>query len=107
MKIICLDDKNRPKEIPENFWVKEGEWYTPLVICKMALQDMILGVIIQEIDLSLLEDSPYLYFRLNRFGIPEEDIAELLEIMENSKDFAELDSLKIQEIFQNQEMEVI
>ena len=29
MKILCIDDKNRPDEIPIEKWVVEGREYTP------------------------------------------------------------------------------
>lgn len=28
MKVICVDDSNRPNDIPENEWIVKGEHYT-------------------------------------------------------------------------------
>ena len=75
MTIICLDDKNRPNEIPISKWIKEGQEYTPDKLMKCNVQGGILGISLKEIDLS--DCAPYLYFRITRFGFPVSD--EVLE----------------------------
>jgi hypothetical protein len=41
MRVICIDDSNKPARVPESAWIKEGECYTvidsyPTDICGMA-----------------------------------------------------------------------
>jgi hypothetical protein len=65
MKVICVDDKNRPNEIPANFWIKEGEVYTVILSCKLNAQGGKIGFKISEINLDRF--SPYEYFDSSRF----------------------------------------
>lgn len=53
MKIICIDDKAKPEQIPTKYWVKEGELYTIKFICVRtgATGDRVLSFILEEIDL--------------------------------------------------------
>jgi hypothetical protein len=67
-KTICIDDANRPPEIPVEKWVKSGEIYHIIHVSKHRLQNYIQGVTLSEIN---LDESckPYEAFRLSRFGI--------------------------------------
>lgn len=71
-KAVCLDDQNRPKEIPLEKWVKAGELYTIIHVSKFKLQNWTQGVTLSEIN---LDESckPYEAFRLSRFGFFAED----------------------------------
>jgi len=64
-KATCVDDKNRPNEIPINKWVKEGEKYT--VIGAEICPGGILAFTLEEIDLS--DCFPYRHFAARRFAI--------------------------------------
>jgi len=33
MKVVCINDSNRPNEISINNWVKKGDKYTPIKLC--------------------------------------------------------------------------
>lgn len=80
MKVICIDDSNRPNEVPANRWVKEGENYTITETCKMNTQGGIMGVKLEEIDNDDL--GIYKYFRASRFA-PTSNKTELeLELEE-------------------------
>ena len=76
MKIICINDQNRPNEVPLNRWLKKGEKYTINKIMFMTQQNLY-GIKIEEINNDDL--FPYSYFALNRFGIDIKDIEELLK----------------------------
>lgn len=80
MKIICVDDKNRPEIIPTSKWVKKNESYTPIGIIKCNAQGGIFGVVLAEIDLSGCE--PYKCFSIHRFSIPIEDKVKIEELEE-------------------------
>ena len=84
MKIMCINDKNKPKEIPQEKWVQSGEIYT-LIEAQPLLSSNSLGFVLAEITLG--EDCfPYHYFNPDRFApIDEQEMnaleAELDEIL--------------------------
>lgn len=87
MKVLCIDDKNRPHKISEENWIKEGQVYTVIEVKKMGLQNNSTGFKLAEV--SLPEKCfPYEYFRSSRFGM-------LIEIEEENEELstetAELD----------------
>jgi hypothetical protein len=71
-KILCINDKNRPNEIPLSKWIKKGEFYTPIKLLKCNVQGGILGFILAEIDLDA-SCEPYKCFDVKRFAVPVED----------------------------------
>jgi hypothetical protein len=77
-KALCIDDKNRPKEIPENIWLKEGKPYTITDVKK--LRDGTLGFVVLEVPLGE-HTFPYFYLSSSRFGIPinEKDLEEYVK----------------------------
>lgn len=66
MKVICIDDTNKPIDIPESKWVKKEEIYTIVKVVKLNLQKNTFGVELEEIDLK--DCFPYEYFLANRFA---------------------------------------
>lgn len=80
-EVICINDKDRPNEIPLSKWVKTGKTYTVIHIAKMAIQGGY-GVQLQEIDLS--DCSPYNFFGAHRFApLHEAPLKEALEVLES------------------------
>tara|TARA_B100000963_G_C22593729_1_gene656818 strand:- start:1021 stop:1293 length:273 start_codon:yes stop_codon:yes gene_type:complete len=79
MKVVCIDDTNRPVDIPEHKWVRKDEIYTIVKIVKLNLQKNTLGVELEEIDLS--DCFPYEYFIADRFAPirPKDSIEESFE----------------------------
>jgi len=71
MKVICINDKNRPNEIPTSRWVEKDKEYTIIAVAFMTIQNTY-GCKIAEINNDDL--FPYSYFALNRFGITKEEI---------------------------------
>lgn len=78
---ICINDKNKPKEIPSNKWIKEGNEYHIIYTC-VCLPQRQIGCYISEIDLDET-CHPYTYFLLNRFAFTEEALKQLLELIKN------------------------
>jgi hypothetical protein len=70
MIVICINDKDRPNEIPLSKWIKKGNEYNVVKADYMNMQNKILGYQLQEIDLSGC--FPYLYFAASRFAIKED-----------------------------------
>ncbi|MDX2303282.1 MAG: hypothetical protein NW226_10800 [Microscillaceae bacterium] len=85
IQVICIDDKNRPNEVPLSRWIKKGEIYHIIQIDKLTAQGGIYGCKLAEIDNDDL--APYQYFRLTRFAVPvlmedEEAILDQIDISE-------------------------
>lgn len=93
MKVICINDKDRPNEIPTSKWVEKGKEYTVSKADYMNMQNKIMGYQLEEIDLSGC--FPYQYFAASRFAIkedvPEEsiekEVEEQVEKVEEQEEF--------------------
>jgi hypothetical protein len=85
VKVTCINDKNRPKEIPEFDWVKEGETYHVTHISLQVNQVeggmIVAGCDIYEKPLSLDRHTPYECFRLSRFGCSKEDLELMIQLI--------------------------
>ncbi len=93
-KCVCLDDTNRPNEVPSTNWVKKGNSYHIIHIAQMVTQNNVLGVKLAEIN----NDAyfPYSFFSIKRFAMPidelikfeklfkPEDIEEMKRILEEN-----------------------
>lgn len=79
MNCICINDKNKPKEIPQSKWLKEGKEYT-IVFAIVVLPQRRLGFQLAEID---LDESclPYEFFLAERFAMTKEDFDKLPEFL--------------------------
>ena len=88
-RATCIDDKNRPPEIPLSKWVKEGEQYNIIRVCRGERYGGQFVCQLMEIDLDE-SCAPYEFFMLKRFAIPIEDLQLLIDIIENGEDITEL-----------------
>jgi hypothetical protein len=86
VECICINDKNRPREIPAGKWVKEGEKYTVIYTVTVLPQKQ-LGFHLAEIELTDNE-LPYEYFLASRFGFTQDNLQKLIELI---KDCSEID----------------
>ena len=85
MKVLCIDDKNRPAEIPQDQWIEENVVYTVKQVINLPLQPGIAGFILKEVSLSP-DCFPYEFYSSKRFAIiveiiqqTEEEVTELIE----------------------------
>lgn len=103
IKVLCIDDSNRPKEIPPHKWVEAGKWYTIIHVSVHAKQGYIQGVTLSEI---CLDEScaPYEAFRLDRFGFLPEDITRFWEFAVSCTGLNEVD---VKELLGDQMVELI
>lgn len=85
MRVFCIDDSERPIGIPLGKWIEKGKEYTILKFVRMCAQNNILGVELEEIDLSGC--FPYEYFSAKRFAPinPKEKMEEALEIFQEEE----------------------
>lgn len=79
MKALCVNDSNRPNEVPKSNWVKLGQEYTVTRVMKLNIQNTY-GVELAEIDLKPF--SPYEYFSADRFAF--DTVKDLEEVAEEA-----------------------
>jgi hypothetical protein len=84
VECVCINSKNRPKEIPMNKWVKEGETYTVIYTVTVLPQKQ-LAFHLSEIELDE-SNLPYEYFLANRFAFTEENLLKLIELIKDCSD---------------------
>lgn len=85
LEVICINDQDRPNEIPLTRWVKKGNFYHITEVARLNAQGGIYGCKLAEINNDDLV--PYQYFRLDRFALPvrelsEEELLEKIDISE-------------------------
>lgn len=84
VECICIDDKNKPKEIPDSKWLKEGNKYN-IIYTVIVLPQRELAVMLSEIELTDKE-MPYEYFLAKRFGFSEENLKKLIQLIKDCND---------------------
>ncbi len=84
IECICIDDSNKPKEIPDNKWVKKGQTYH-IIYTVIVLPQRELAVILSEIELTDNE-MPYEYFLAKRFAVTQENIGKLFQLIQDCTD---------------------
>jgi len=68
MKVICVNDKNKPDRVLSSEWIEEGKIYNVREVVKLGLQPGKFGYLLDEIQLS--EASfPYETYSADRFAI--------------------------------------
>lgn len=87
IKVICIDDSNRPDGIPISKWVKKDQFYTVIQISKLPIQGNILGVKLLELNID--DCFPYTFFAANRFAIPTQSQMWADETLERIKEEAQ------------------
>jgi hypothetical protein len=66
MKVICIDNSKKPKNVPVEEWVQEGDTYTVTRIVRMGLQKNTYGYLLKEVQLSS-RSFPYELYDATRF----------------------------------------
>lgn len=79
IRCACVNDKNRPNDIPTTKWVKKGQIYT-IVFAIVVLPQRELGLQLEEIDLDE-SCAPYEYFLANRFAFLKDDLYKLQQFI--------------------------
>ena len=77
MRVICIDSDNKPKNVPIEEWVKEGDTYTVTRIVRMGLQKNTYGYLLKEVQLSS-KSFPYELYDAIRF-LPIELLSNIKE----------------------------
>lgn len=92
---ICIDGKNRPKEVPPQMWINEGTQYHITHVYRHPMQGGIQGVLLQEVQIK--NCPPFEAYRLSRFAFRKEDIPKLIELMKVCTELNEVDINKLLE----------
>lgn len=98
---ICINDKDRPKEIPASQWVKQGGEYHITFIAYCLPQKLLAFSLYER---PLVGTDPYEYFNAERFGIHEKDLEAFKQMC---KDTRELDDFDVMEAIENSSLELI
>ena len=98
---ICVDDADRPKEVPAKLWLKKDKEYHVTHIFQMVNQKGIKGCEIAEIDIGHLK--PYNSFRLDRFAFTKEGLDKLIELIKQCTELNNVDINSIVEKIQIKE----
>lgn len=70
--VICIDDSNRPNDIPTSQWIKKGVQYRVIAVHKMTRQPGIYGYELDGFDLRPYP--PYQFFAHVRFAVIPPDV---------------------------------
>ena len=84
VECICIDDSNKPNQIPDNKWVKKGQKYN-IIYTVIVLPQRELGVVLSEIELTDNE-MPYEYFLAKRFAVTQDNIVKLFQLIQDCAD---------------------
>jgi len=90
IKVVCVNDKGQPDEIPYNKRIIKGKKYTIIEFRVINQQNRAMGVRLAEIDLT--DCFPYVFFLASRFGVLTdkgevmEEIEELLTKIEQESE---------------------
>ena len=85
MTVECINDSNRPNEVPTSRWIKKGNKYNIIQVAYMTQQN-IYGCKLEEINNDDLY--PYSYFALTRFAVTKDEVEEAVE--KNELEFEEI-----------------
>lgn len=86
----CINDKEKPKEIPSSHWVKEDNEYELLLVTYHPSQK-VQGCQFVSPNLEELKDCPYDSFKLDRFAIRTDDLEKFKEFVEDCNGLNDLD----------------
>lgn len=98
IKSICINNKNKPPQIPDNLWVKQDEQYTITYIYRSLNPNSFdeLMVDLKEIKMDS-SCKPYEFYRLNRFAISADSLEEFILMCKTTAEFNDFEIEKLLE----------
>lgn len=97
---LCINNKNKPKEVLLQNWINEGTEYTINYVYYHVNQG-IQGVTLNEVQTKSLE---YTSYRLDRFAFTQEGLNQLIELI---KECTELGKVDIEQLIRESNLELI
>jgi hypothetical protein len=80
MRVLCIDDANKPAKIPDSEWIEKDKIYTVTNVAPMGLQPGKVGYKLKEVQLSM-SSFPYEYYASERFAIIIDDKLQEAEVV--------------------------
>lgn len=80
-RVVCINDRNKPVEVPAENWIEKNQVYTVLETASMYFQKLTTGYKLAEV--SLPSNCQYKYYIANRFRLYDESDAEAEEAVES------------------------
>jgi hypothetical protein len=103
IECICVNSKDKPKEINLSEWIQEGFKYHITHVFIQRNQGNIQGVHLKEVKLTV-KSKPYETYKMSRFGILEVNMPVLIEMI---KTCSELDNIDISKLIEESQLEII
>lgn len=100
IRAFCIDDKNKPKEVADTFWIKEENQYTIEYIYR-SLNPNCFDELMVELKEVKMDSSclPYQYYSLKRFAIDIDSLEEFMMLCKTSAKFNDIEVSKLVEEF--------
>jgi hypothetical protein len=80
IRVICIDDSNKPSEVNEKDWIKKGNKYTVIKLVRILNKRQYGGQGVKLLEKPINTDK-YKYFKIERFKPLDED-EKLLDLIE-------------------------
>lgn len=87
-KAFCIDDSNKPNDIPTSKWIKKDKMYTVIEVKRLLIQNGKIGFKLAEV--SLEGCYPYEFFSSDRFAVVlDQELVSEIELNELLKEAIE------------------
>lgn len=96
IKCVCINDKDKPKQIPQHKWVVKDKEYTVIFVLHVLPQNT-LAFQLAEINLDK-SCAPFEYFCSSRFGFTYDELSKLYDF---EKECSEI-SKSIKEVLEHE-----
>ena len=87
MRVLCINDADKPVKIPNSEWIKKGTIYTVTNTAPMGLQPDKIGYKLKEVQLSM-SSFPYEYYSAERFVVVTDEVLEEHEVYSNEEELS-------------------
>lgn len=87
MRVLCIDDANKPAKIPDSEWIEKDKIYTVTNVAPMGLQPDKVGYKLKEVQLSM-SSFPYEYYASERFAIIIDDKLQEAEVVAEKEELS-------------------
>lgn len=97
VKCICIDNKNKPAEVPLTHWINKDAQYTIKHVYNMVPPNggkPHMGVTLREVDIESL-DIIYKGYKIERFAFKKDDLQALIELIEACTELNDFNPMKL------------
>ncbi|RTK92547.1 MAG: hypothetical protein EKK61_03875 [Rickettsiales bacterium] len=72
IRVMCIDDSNKPKEVPDKDWIKKGDKYTVIKLVRILNKRQLNGNGVKLLE-KVIDTPNYKFYKLERFKLLDED----------------------------------